>query len=78
MTMAIVANGRYLAGGFQPPYNAKINDGLLDLVIVKDSGSLKFLTGLIDIKMEDHSDNPNIIYKQAKNILISSWTEKSQ
>ncbi|MGZ5490041.1 MAG: hypothetical protein ACXWE7_11465 [Nitrososphaeraceae archaeon] len=55
-----------------------MNDGLLDLVIVKDSGSLKFLTGLIDIKMEDHSDNPNIIYKQAKNILISSWTEKSQ
>ena len=72
MTMVIVANGRYLAGGFQPAYNAKINDGLLDLVIVKDSGSLKFLTGLIDIKMEDQSDNPNIIYKHAKNILISS------
>lgn len=71
MTMAIVANGRYLAGRFQPAYNAKINDGLLDLVIVKDSGSLKFLTGLMDINMEDHSDNPNIIYKQAKNILIT-------
>ena len=35
--MAIVANERYLAEGFQPAYNAKINDGLLDLVIVKDS-----------------------------------------
>lgn len=72
MTMAIVANGSYIAGGFQPAYNAKINDGFLDLVIVNDSGSLKFLTSLIDIKMEDHSDKTHIIYEQAKNIAMSS------
>lgn len=72
MTMAIVANGIYLAGGFRPAYNAKINDGLLDLVIVKDSGSFKFLSSLIDIKMEDHSDKQNIIYEQAKTISIRS------
>jgi diacylglycerol kinase (ATP) len=70
--MAIVANGSYIAGGFQPAYDAKINDGLLDLVIVNDSGSLKFLTSLIDIKMEDHSDKTHIIYEQAKNIELSS------
>jgi YegS/Rv2252/BmrU family lipid kinase len=72
MTMAIVANGIYLAGGFRPAYNAKINDGLLDLVMVKDSGSLKFLSSLIDIKKEDHSDKQNIIYEQAKTISIRS------
>lgn len=72
MTMAIVANGIYLAGGFRPAYNAKINDGLLDLVIIKDSGSFKFLSSLIDVKMEDHSDKQNIIYEQAKTISIRS------
>ena len=73
MTMAIVANGRYIAGGFQPAYNAKISDGFLDLVIVNNSGSLKFLTSLIDIKMEDHYDKSNIVYEQAKNITMISY-----
>ena len=72
MTMAIVANGSYIAGGFQPAYNAKITDGFLDLVIVNDSGSLKFLTSLIDIKRENHSDKTNLIYEQAKNITMVS------
>lgn len=70
--MAIVANGIYLAGDFRPAYNAKINDGLLDLVMIKDSGSFKFLSSLIDVKMEDHSDKQNIIYEQAKTISIRS------
>ena len=72
MTMAIIANGTYLAGGFRLAYDAKIDDGLLDLVMVKDSGSFKFLNSLIDIKMEDHSDKENIIYEQAKTISIRS------
>jgi diacylglycerol kinase family enzyme len=70
--MAIVANGSYIAGGFQPAYKAKNSDGFLDIVIVNDSGSLKFLTSLIDIKMEDHSVKANIIYEQAKNVILSS------
>ena len=42
ITMAIVPNGSYNSGGFQPAYNAKINDSFLDLVIVNDRGSLNF------------------------------------
>ncbi|HET8793200.1 MAG TPA: diacylglycerol kinase family protein [Nitrososphaeraceae archaeon] len=72
LTMGIVANGVYLAGGFRPAYNASMNDGLLDLVTVNDSGSFKFLNSLIDIKMEDHSDKQNIIYEQVKTIWINS------
>jgi diacylglycerol kinase (ATP) len=72
LTMGIVANGVYLAGGFRPAYNARMDDGLLDLITVKDSGSFKFLNSLIDIKMEDHSDKQNIIYEQAKTIWINS------
>ena len=72
LTMGIVANGVYLAGGFRPAYNASMNDGLLDLVTVNDSGSFKFLNSLIDIKMDDHSDKQNIIYEQVKTIWINS------
>ena len=62
MRMGIVVNKNYLAGGFKPGFHAKINYGFLDLVIVKDSRGLEFLTSLINIKTEDHSDNLNIIY----------------
>jgi diacylglycerol kinase family enzyme len=72
LTMGIVANGIYLAGGFRPAYNARMNDGLIDLVTVNDSGSFKFLNSLIDIKREDHSDKQNIIYERAKSIWINS------
>lgn len=78
MTTVIVANCLYLAGGFHPAYNAKINDGFLDLVMLNDSGSFKFLNSLMDIKMEDHSDKQNIIYKQAKTISIGHLIEKLQ
>ena len=39
--MAIVVNWLYMVGGFHLAYNAKINDGFLDLVMVNDSGSFK-------------------------------------
>ena len=45
--MAIIVNERYIAGGFQPAYKAKINDNFIDLVIVPDSSSFKFLKSLI-------------------------------
>jgi diacylglycerol kinase family enzyme len=50
MTMAIMVNERYIVGGFQPVYKAKINDGFIDFVIVPDSSSFKFLKSLIKKK----------------------------
>lgn len=47
MTMAIIVNETYIAGGFQPVYKAKINDGFIDLVIIPYSSSFKFLKSLI-------------------------------
>jgi diacylglycerol kinase family enzyme len=39
--MAVVANGKFLGGGFNAAPRAKITDGKLDVVIMKSSGSLK-------------------------------------
>ena len=50
MTMAVVANGRFLGGGFKAAPRAKFSDGLLDIIILKNSGSLKMLDKLIELK----------------------------
>lgn len=42
MTMGVVANGRFLGGGFMPALKADISDGLLDIVILKNSGEISF------------------------------------
>ncbi len=72
MTMAIVANGKFLGGGFVAAPDADMSDGLLDVVILKDSGSLKMLDELINLKSGDHFDDDNIMYAQASTVSIES------
>ncbi len=71
MTMGVVANGKFLGGGFVVAPRADISDGLLDIVVIKDSGSLKMLDELVSIKTGDYS-NDNILYAQAKRVAIKS------
>jgi diacylglycerol kinase (ATP) len=66
MTMAVVANGKFLGGGFKAAPRADYSDGLLDVVILKNSGSFKMLDDLVNLKEGDYSTEGDIIYKQAK------------
>ncbi|MFL6359691.1 MAG: diacylglycerol/lipid kinase family protein [Nitrososphaeraceae archaeon] len=50
MTMAVIANGKYLGGGFKAAPQASVSDGLLDIVILKNSGSFKMLEEFISMK----------------------------
>jgi diacylglycerol kinase (ATP) len=72
MTMCVIANGRYLGGGFMAAPKANVSDGLLDIVILKDSGSLKMLDDLVNIKDGDYTNEPDILYRQAKKVSIKS------
>ena len=54
VTMAVVANGKFLGGRFNAAPRADISDGLLDLVIMKNSGSFKILDKLVEMKGESH------------------------
>ncbi len=72
MTMAVVANGQFLGGGFKAAPNANMSDGLLDLVILKDSGSLKMIDELLNMKDGDYKEEDNIIYRQVKKIVLTS------
>jgi YegS/Rv2252/BmrU family lipid kinase len=72
MTMAVVANGKFLGGGFKAAPRADFSDGLLDVVILKNSGSLKMLDDFVNIREGDYSKEDDVIYKQAKKVSIIS------
>jgi diacylglycerol kinase family enzyme len=72
MTMGVVANGKFLGGGFIAAPNADMSDGLLDVVILKDSGSFKMLDELVNLKSGEHFDVDNMMYAQAKKVSIKS------
>lgn len=72
MTMTIVANGQFLGGEFKAAPKADMSDGKLDLVILKDSGSLKMIDELLNMKDGDYSEEDNIFYTQVKQVSIAS------
>ena len=70
LTMATISNGRYIGGGIEIAYDAKMDDGKLDVVILTDSGSFKILTELLDLTNKKYYKKDNVIYKQVKNVKI--------
>ena len=73
-TMGVIANGRYLGGGFTAAPRANISDGLLDITILQNSGSFKMLEGLVNMHWNKDfivSDN-NLFYTQAKKVSLKS------
>ncbi len=69
MTMGVVANGRFLGGGFKAAPKAKFSDGLLDIIILKNSGSLKMLDKLIELKVgSTYEFEEDILYYQASDV----------
>src|ERR687896_1219035 len=72
MTMAVVANGQFLGGGFKVAPHASMSDGLLDLVILKDSDGLKMIDELINMKDGDYKEEDNIMYRQVKKVSLTS------
>jgi diacylglycerol kinase (ATP) len=72
MTMGVIANGKFLGGGFMAAPEASFSDRLLDVVILRDSGSLKMLDKLANIKTGNYTNEIDVIYKQAKKVSIKS------
>jgi diacylglycerol kinase (ATP) len=72
MTMGIVANGKFLGGGFKVAPHADMSDGFLDVVILKDSGSLKMLDEFVNMKNGNYMENDNIFYRQSRKVALRS------
>jgi diacylglycerol kinase (ATP) len=72
MTMGIVANGKFLGGGFKAAPEANVLDGLLDVVILKESSSLEMIENFLNIRDGDYTNEGDIFYRQAKKVSIKS------
>ncbi len=79
MTMAMVSNGHIMGGGFNAATKAEMDDGLLDTVLVKNSGGFKILEKLVDIKRgeESISNQDEIYYGQSQSVAILSELENN-
>ena len=67
-----VANGRYAGGGMDFAPNSRIDDGLLDVVIIRDQSVPARLFNFPKIYSGKHINLPWITYLQARHIRIES------
>jgi diacylglycerol kinase family enzyme len=71
LTMGIIANGQFLGGGFNAAPKASMSDGLLDVVILKDSGSIKMLDKFVSLKGDDsYTEEDDILYYQVSQVTL--------
>jgi diacylglycerol kinase family enzyme len=72
MTMGVIANGKFLGGGFKAAPQANISDGLLDVVILKESSNLEMIENFLSIKDGNYVNEGDVFYRQAQKISIKS------
>jgi diacylglycerol kinase (ATP) len=71
MTMGIVANGGFLGGGFKAAPRAKFSDGLLDIIILINSGSFKMIDKFIELKGKStYKYEEDILYYRASEVIF--------
>jgi diacylglycerol kinase (ATP) len=78
ITMCVIANGKFLGGGFKAAPNADVSDGLLDVVILKDSNNIEMISNFINVKKGTYGKEDDVFYAQAKKVLIKPIEEESE
>ena len=76
MTMGVIANGKFLGGGFKAAPKANISDGLLDIVILKESSNLEMIENFLNIKDGNYTNEGDVFYRQAKKVSIKSKEDR--
>lgn len=74
--LSVVANGSYYGGGYKCAPYASVNDGLLDVCLIKKISRFKILNLIDKYKIGEHLVNENIkkicTYKKCKGVTIKS------
>ena len=78
MTMCVIANGKYLGGGFRAAPKASVSDGLLDVVILKESSNLEMIENFLKLRDGNSTNEGDVFYKQAKKVSIKSKEENGK
>jgi diacylglycerol kinase family enzyme len=67
-----VANARYFGGGMKIAPEAKLNDGLLDVVAVGDLGTLEILTNVYKLYLGTHLGMQKVQHALARRVRVSA------
>jgi diacylglycerol kinase (ATP) len=70
--LVIVANARFYGGHFQAAPRALLNDGLLDVIIMKKKGFWNLIKYLSTMKSKDITKLPDVDYFQSRHLRITS------
>ena len=65
-----VANGRYFGSGLGIAPDASLNDGLMDIVLIRDANSLDFLRLLPRLRQAQHLHDPRVTYLRGRQLTI--------
>lgn len=68
----VVANGRYVAGGIPIAPEARLDDGLLDVVIVKTAALAELGGAAARILVGKHLDSPSVEFRRCRRIRLES------
>ena len=69
---AVVANGRYVAGGTMIAPDASIDDGLLDLVLVPQNPAGDIMLVAAQIMMGTHLTSEGVVFRRAAKVTVHS------
>jgi len=70
--MVAVANARYFGGGFMVAPTAVVDDGLLDVYIIKETSKMGLLRVLPRVMTGDHVSHPAVEFHRAKRVTLNS------
>jgi diacylglycerol kinase (ATP) len=66
-----VCNGAYIGGGHQLAPDARPDDGLMEVCLVKASSTLDFLTLLPSLSSGQHLDDDDVVYFRTREVTLT-------
>ncbi len=70
--LIVLANGPCFGGGMWIAPRAKINDGMLEVIVVKESSHISFVKGFLKVFKGKHLTHPSVLSSRGEEFLISS------
>lgn len=71
ITLIAIGNGEYVGGGVRMFPQANLNDGMLDICVIKETTKLDMLLTLPIIYKGKHAGHPKVSFYQGKEVIIS-------
>ncbi len=70
--LIVLANGPCFGGGMWIAPKAKINDGMLEVIVAKNSSFMSFVKGLLKVFKGKHLTHPSVLSSRGEEFLLSS------